>query len=59
MQQFFFSSSDVNATTCFDHSIIISKPLATVLHCLPPDDDRIIETCCGINTRRGEEELLR
>jgi hypothetical protein len=29
-----------------------SKPLATVLHCLPPDDDRMIETCCGINIGR-------
>jgi hypothetical protein len=36
-----------------------SKPLATVHHCLPPDDDRMIETCCGINIGRGEEELLR
>jgi hypothetical protein len=26
---------------------------------LPPDDDRMIETCCGINIGRGEEELLR
>jgi hypothetical protein len=37
-----------------------SKPLATVHHCLPPDDDDcMIETCCGINIGRGEEELLR
>jgi hypothetical protein len=74
--QQFFSSSDVIATTCFDHTIIIrrqtavycrklypansySKPFATVHHCLPPDDDRMIETCCGITIGRGEEELLR
>jgi hypothetical protein len=46
--QQFFSSSDVIATTCFDHTIIRR-----------PDDDRMIETCCGNNVGRGEEELLR
>jgi hypothetical protein len=30
-QQFFFSSSDVNATTCFDHSIVIRRQ--TVEYC--------------------------
>jgi hypothetical protein len=28
-------------------------------HELQPDDDRMIETCCGNNIGRGEEELLR
>jgi hypothetical protein len=31
---------------------------STVHHCLPPDDDRMMETCCGNNIGRGEE-LLR
>jgi hypothetical protein len=26
-----------------------------VLHCLPPDDGRMIETCCGNNIGREEE----
>jgi hypothetical protein len=26
---------------------------------MPPDDGCTTETCCGINIRGGEEELLR
>jgi hypothetical protein len=36
-----------------------SKPLATVHRCMPPDVECMIETCCGNNIGRGEEELLR
>jgi hypothetical protein len=25
---------------------------------MPPDDNRMIETCCGINIGRAEEEML-
>jgi hypothetical protein len=28
-------------------------------HQAAADDDRMIETCCGINIGRGEEELMR
>jgi hypothetical protein len=43
-QQFLFSSSDIVATS-------------TVYCCMPLDDGRMTETCCG-NIREGEEELL-
>jgi hypothetical protein len=36
-----------------------SKQLETVYYCMPLDDDRMTETCCGNNIGRGEEELLR
>jgi hypothetical protein len=32
---------------------------AIAVSCLPPDDNGMIETCCGNNIGRGEEELLR
>jgi hypothetical protein len=36
-----------------------SKQLKTVYYCMPHDDGRMTETCCGNNIRGGEEELLR
>jgi hypothetical protein len=38
---------------------ISSKQLATVNYCMPLDDGRMTETCCGNNIGRGGEELLR
>jgi hypothetical protein len=35
-----------------------SKQFETVYYCIPPDDGRMTETCCGSNIGREEEELL-
>jgi hypothetical protein len=34
------------------------KDLATVQYCMPPDDGRMTETCCGNKIRRGREKVL-
>jgi hypothetical protein len=34
-----------------------SKQLETVYYCIPLDDGRMTETCCGNNIGRREEEL--
>jgi hypothetical protein len=49
-QQFLFSSSDLIATICFDHTTIIKRP---------PDNGHMTETCCANKISGGEEELLR
>jgi hypothetical protein len=36
-----------------------SKKFKTVYYCMPPDDGRMTETCCGGNIGRGGEDLLR
>jgi hypothetical protein len=62
---FFSSSSDVIATKCFNHTIIIRRQTvvcvrACVRSSAPPDDDCMIKTFCGNNIGRGgEKNLLR
>jgi hypothetical protein len=36
-----------------------SKQLKTVYYCMPLDDGRMTETCCGSNIGGEEEDLLR
>jgi hypothetical protein len=38
---------------------VMSELFQKPQYCMPPDDGRMTETCCGSNVGRGEEELLR
>jgi hypothetical protein len=37
--------------------MLLPQHASIIHHCLPPDDVRMIETCCGNNIGRGEELL--
>jgi hypothetical protein len=39
--------------------LLPTVPVLTVYYCMPLDDGRMTETCCGNKIRGGEEEFLR